>query len=136
MKRIVLAATVFAIASLAQANPAAEKEGVLANKEGRTLYTFDKDSSGKSNCSGGCIAAWPPFMVADASLAGGDFTIIAREDGAQQWAFKGKPLYFFAGDSKPGERNGDGQGGVWHVAGSGKAAAASGTPANLYGVKY
>ncbi len=128
MKRIVIAAAVLAIAGLVQANPTVEKDGVLTNKEGRTLYTFDKDSAGKSNCSGGCAAAWPPFAVANPALAGGDFSIVAREDGGTQWAFKGKPLYFFAGDTKPGERNGDGQGGTWHVASQGKKAATVNPP--------
>ncbi len=128
MKRIVIAAAVLAIAGLVQANPTVEKDGVLTNKEGRTLYTFDKDSAGKSNCSGGCAAAWPPFAVANPALAGGDFSIVAREDGGTQWAFKGKPLYYFAGDTKPGERNGDGQGGTWHVASQGKKAATVNPP--------
>lgn len=126
MKRIVIATALVALAGLVQANPTVEKDGVLTNKEGRTLYTFDKDSSGRSNCSGGCAAAWPPFAVANPALAGGDFSIVAREDGGTQWAFKGKPLYFFAGDTKPGERNGDGQGGTWHVAAPGKKPAPSG----------
>jgi predicted lipoprotein with Yx(FWY)xxD motif len=126
MKRIVIATALVALAGLVQANPTVEKDGVLTNKEGRTLYTFDKDSSGRSNCSGGCAAAWPPFAVANPALAGGDFSIVAREDGGTQWAFKGKPLYFFAGDTKPGERNGDGQGGTWHVASPTKKAAVSG----------
>ncbi|MBK7900684.1 MAG: hypothetical protein KA603_01330 [Azonexus sp.] len=126
MKRIVIATALFALTGLVQANPTVEKDGVLTNKEGRTLYTFDKDSSGKSNCSGGCAGAWPPFAVANPALAGGDFSIVAREDGGTQWAFKGKPLYFFAGDTKPGERNGDGQGGTWHVASPNKKAAVSG----------
>jgi predicted lipoprotein with Yx(FWY)xxD motif len=121
MKRVVIAAAILALAGLAQANPTVEKDGVLANKEGRTLYVFDKDAAGKSACNGGCAAAWPPFAVANAALAGGDFTIIAREDGGQQWAYRGKPLYLYAGDSKPGERNGDGQGGVWHAASTGKS---------------
>ena len=40
---------------------------------------------------------------------------MTRKDGAEQWAFKGMPLYYWAGDSKPGDTNGDGVGGVWHV---------------------
>lgn len=99
----------------AQANPTVEKDGVVGNREGRSLYTFDKDSAGKSNCNGGCASAWPAFSVANPALADADFTVIKRDDGTLQWAFKGMPLYFFAGDSKPGEINGDKQGGVWHV---------------------
>jgi hypothetical protein len=72
---------------------------------------FDKDASGKSNCNGGCAAAWPPFAVTNAALADGDFSIVKRDDGTSQWAFKGMPLYFFAGDAKAGDTNGDNQGG-------------------------
>jgi predicted lipoprotein with Yx(FWY)xxD motif len=104
------------IASAAvQANPTIETNGVLTNRDGRTLYTFDKDSESKSNCNGGCLVAWPAFTVGNATLAGGDFSVVKRDDGTQQWAFKGKPLYFFSGDARPGELNGDNQGGVWHA---------------------
>jgi predicted lipoprotein with Yx(FWY)xxD motif len=114
MKHAFLLAALFGAATVL-ANPTIETNGVLSNRDGRTLYTFDKDSAGKSNCTGGCVAAWPAFIVGNASLAGGDFSIVVRDDGAQQWAFHGKPLYFFAGDASPGEINGDNQGGVWHV---------------------
>lgn len=98
-----------------QANPTQVANGVLASKDGKTLYTFDKDAAGKSNCSGGCATAWPAFIVANPALAGGEFSTLKRDDGASQWAFQGKPLYFFAGDAKAGDINGDNQGGVWHV---------------------
>ena len=115
MKRTLIAAALIVTATSALANPTVEKSGMLTSKDGRTLYTFDKDQPGKSNCNGGCIAAWPAFTVANAALAGGDFSVIARDDGIAQWAYKGNPLYFFAGDAKPGEVKGDKQGGVWHV---------------------
>lgn len=102
-------------AQTAHANPTIESDGRLASKDGRTLYIFDKDAPGRSNCAGGCLAAWPAFTVANPALAGGDFSIVTRADGVQQWAFKGMPLYFFAGDAKSGDSNGDNQGGVWHV---------------------
>lgn len=115
MKRTLLLTALALSSFVAQANPTVESNGMLTSKDGRTLYTFDKDQAGKSNCSGGCIAAWPAFTVANAALAGGDFSIVTRADGAQQWAFKGMPLYFFAADAKPGDVSGDNQGGVWHV---------------------
>jgi predicted lipoprotein with Yx(FWY)xxD motif len=110
-----LAIAALLLATAASANPTVESNGVLASKDGRTLYTFDKDQAGKSNCAGGCLAAWPAFTVANPKAANEEFTIITRDDGTPQWAYKGMPLYFFAGDAKPGEINGDGQGGVWHV---------------------
>lgn len=97
------------------ANPTQVSNGMMASKEGKTLYTFDKDAAGKSNCNGGCATAWPAFTVANPALADADFSVIQRDDGASQWAFKGKPLYFFAGDAKAGDMNGDNSGGVWHV---------------------
>lgn len=119
MKLSILSAT-FAAAALfagaAQANPTVEKNGVLASKEGKTLYIFTKDAAGKSNCNGGCAGAWPPFAVANPALAGGDFSIVTRDDGAKQWASKGKPLYFWSKDQKVGDKTGDGFNGVWHVA--------------------
>ena len=117
------------------ANPTQESKGVMASRDGKTLYTFDKDVANKSNCNGGCAAAWPPFIVANAGLAGGDFSIVKRDDGAAQWAYKGKPLYFFAGDAKAGDVNGDKQGGVWHVIRSeGKKTSAG--PVSDFSVNY
>jgi predicted lipoprotein with Yx(FWY)xxD motif len=87
----------------------------LVDGKGMTLYTFDKDADGKSNCSGGCAASWPP-AVADASdTASGDFAIIKREDGASQWTHKGKPLYTWVNDAKAGDATGGSVPG-WHVA--------------------
>ena len=115
MKRTMMFAAIAVVTLAVHANPTQISNGVMASKEGKTLYTFDKDVTGKSNCNGGCAAAWPAFTVANPALAGGDFSIVKRDDGASQWAFKGMPLYFFAGDAKAGDVNGDNQGGVWHV---------------------
>ena len=115
MKHMMMFAAIAVAALAVQANPTLTSNGVMASKDGKTLYTFDKDAAGKSNCNGGCATAWPPFMAANAALAAGDFSIVKRDDGASQWAFRGMPLYFFAGDAKAGDVNGDKQGGVWHV---------------------
>lgn len=101
--------------------------GILTDAAGRTLYTFDKDQPGKSACQGPCAQNWPAYTAApaaDAKLAPEASRF--EHDGAQQWAWQGKPLYYFAGDTKPGDRNGDGRNGVWHVVPS--TASASGTP--------
>ncbi|MAE88808.1 hypothetical protein GYB14_15655 [bacterium] len=89
--------------------------GVLVDGEGMTLYIFDKDAPGTSNCYDGCAASWPPFIAKSGASAEGNFSLVTRKDGAEQWAFKGMPLYYWAGDSAPGDVNGDGVGGVWHV---------------------
>lgn len=89
---------------------------VLADGEGLTLYTFDKDANGQSACNDQCADNWPPYFASDADEPAGDFTLIARPDGSRQWAYKGKPLYQWTEDSEPGDTKGDGKNGVWHVA--------------------
>jgi predicted lipoprotein with Yx(FWY)xxD motif len=101
--------------ALAQA-PAKMTDGVLTNSAGMTLYTFDKDADGKSTCNGPCAANWPPLMAAADGKESGYWTMITRDDGAKQWAYKGKPLYLWAKDQKPGDKTGDGFNNVWHVA--------------------
>jgi predicted lipoprotein with Yx(FWY)xxD motif len=48
-------------------------------------------------------------------VANGDYSLITRDDGAVQWAYKGKPLYLWVKDKSPGEMSGDGVNKVWHV---------------------
>jgi predicted lipoprotein with Yx(FWY)xxD motif len=82
-----------------------------------TLYTFDKDAGGKSACNGPCATNWPPLMAADGAQARGDYSVVTRDDGKKQWAYKGRPLYTWVKDSKPGDKTGDGfNNNVWHVA--------------------
>lgn len=107
-------ATAFA-ANLASAQSTAFNNGVMTDNSGRTLYTFDKDAASKSNCNGGCAAAWPPFFAKDGASASAGFSIIARDDGSKQWALNGKPLYYYTPDTQPGDIKGDKEGDVWHV---------------------
>jgi predicted lipoprotein with Yx(FWY)xxD motif len=88
---------------------------VLADAKGMTLYTFDKDMKGMSMCSGKCAMNWPALAADADAKPMGDWTIVKRDDGSMQWAFKGKPVYTFAKDANPGETKGDGVGTVWHV---------------------
>jgi len=91
----------------------------LADAKGMTLYTFKKDSAGKSACAGECVAKWPIYfrekIGADAAMAA-HFGTITREDGQKQTTYKGMPLYYFAGDSAAGEMKGQGLKEVWYVA--------------------
>jgi predicted lipoprotein with Yx(FWY)xxD motif len=83
---------------------------------GMTLYVYDPDTGGKATCNGGCAVAWPP-LAADASAKPvGKYTIVTRDDGSLQWAYDGRPLYFWRNDKAPGDTTGDGVGGKWHVA--------------------
>jgi predicted lipoprotein with Yx(FWY)xxD motif len=98
--------------------PAKTTDGVLVGGSGMTLYTFDRDATGagKSMCNGPCATNWPPLMATASDAAGGDWSVVTRDDGAKQWAYKGKPLYFWIKDQKPGDRSGDGVNNVWHLA--------------------
>lgn len=89
---------------------------VLIDAKGMSLYTFDKDSAGTSNCNGGCAKSWPPVLASDKAHDEGAFSVITRADGSRQWAFNGAPLYGWQGDRKPGDVTGDGVGGTWHLA--------------------
>jgi len=90
---------------------------VLADAKGMTLYTFDKDTTpGKSACNGRCLMNWPALMATGNAADMGDWTVVTRDDGGKQWAYKGKPLYTFAKDMMPGDTTGDGVGMSWHNA--------------------
>ena len=112
------AAVLSGCASMSPASPAKVADGVLVGPNGMTLYTFDKDTagSGKSVCNGPCATNWPPLMAADADKASGDYSVVTRDDGKKQWAMKGKPLYYWIKDTKPGDKTGDGVLTVWRTA--------------------
>jgi predicted lipoprotein with Yx(FWY)xxD motif len=97
---------------------ATAKGGMLTDAKGMTLYTFDKDAadSGKSVCNGDCAKNWPPLMAKDSDKAAGNYSVVVRDDGMKQWAYKGKPLYLWVKDQKPGDMTGDGVNKIWHVA--------------------
>ena len=92
---------------------------MLTDKEGMTLYIFDKDKDGISSSYDKCAVMWPPYLgkevdEIDEMMEG--WTLVKRTDGTMQWAYNGKPLYYFKDDKKQGDMTGDGKGGVWHVA--------------------
>lgn len=89
---------------------------VLTGASGMTLYTFDKDAPGVSNCYDKCAENWPPAFVDEGAVAEGEFTIVERTDGTKMWAYKGWPLYYWVKDEKPGDTTGDMVGEVWHTA--------------------
>jgi predicted lipoprotein with Yx(FWY)xxD motif len=107
-------------AALAQTAPAktadTAKGKALVDGKGMTLYIFDRDAAGKSNCNGQCATLWLPLMAAADAKASGDWTVVARDDGSKQWAYKGKPVYTWSKDAKPGDVTGDGVNSVWHIA--------------------
>lgn len=105
--------------------------GKLINKQGEadisfagfTLYTFVEDSVGSSTCFDQCEDSWPPLFAPANAKDFGDFTVIDRNNPntqdddeltIKQWAYKGEPLYFFIGDSSPGDANGEHS--TWFIA--------------------
>lgn len=112
-----IALTLSACAMMGAA-PTRVADGALTDKAGMTLYTFDNDvaGSGKSVCNGPCATAWPPLYADANASASGDYSIVRRDDGRMQWALKGKPLYLWVNDKKPGDRTGDGFRNVWRIA--------------------
>ena len=93
-------------------------DGILVGNNNMTLYTFTKDSagSGKSMCNGPCAVNWPPLLVDGSPAVSRDYSVITRDDGKKQLAYKGMPLYFWAKDTKPGDKTGDGfLNGAWKI---------------------
>jgi predicted lipoprotein with Yx(FWY)xxD motif len=92
---------------------------ILVDGEGMTLYRFDNDTAGVSNCSGGCLTAWPPLLTESepVALEGviGEIGTITRGDGTMQVTVNGFPLYYWQNDEAPGDANGQGVNGVWWV---------------------
>ncbi len=87
--------------------------GTFLTDGGRSVYLWAADAMNKSNCSGACAGAWPPVMAtgkvtASSGVKPSDLGTIARSGGGKQVTYNGHPLYFFAGDSGPGQTNGQG----------------------------
>jgi predicted lipoprotein with Yx(FWY)xxD motif len=100
----------------------------LTNGAGRAVYLWTADNLNKSACSGACAAAWPPVPAEGKVTVTGrgkasDLGTITRPDGTTQVTYDGHPLYYFAGDSGPGQTSGQGSDGFgakwWLVAPSG-----------------
>lgn len=109
-------ALVAACAAMSPPPPATASNGALVGPNGMTLYTFDRDAGGKSMCNGPCATNWPPLMAPASAGASGDWSVITRDDGSRQWAWRGKPVYYWIKDARPGDRTGDGVNNVWHLA--------------------
>lgn len=96
----------------------------LTDPEGMTLYLFTNDEPGVSNCSGDCLANWPAFVAEDPLTlpegVPGELTQITRDDGTQQVAYNGWPLYYWVQDQAPGDTTGQGVGDVWYVVAPGE----------------
>ena len=117
-RRYTLVLPMLLLVATASAHPLPQRnaQGLLVGSTGHTLYTYDPDgSAGASQCNGSCAALWPPYAADPGARARGDYRVITRVDGSRQWAYRGHPLYLYAGDGKPGDTAGNGINGVWHV---------------------
>lgn len=91
-------------------------EAPMAGAKDMTLYSFDKDMGGVSACYDDCAKNWPPYLgKAGDKMEKPGWTLVERTDKTMQWAYDGKPAYYFIGDTAAGQTNGDGKGGVWHT---------------------
>ena len=87
----------------------------MTDLRGMTLYTYDKDTTGVSNCYNGCAKAWPIYSSNAAAQLPDNISIVKRTGGTSQYAYKGMPLYHYATDVKVGDTIGDNIGNVWHI---------------------
>jgi predicted lipoprotein with Yx(FWY)xxD motif len=95
----------------------------LVGAQGRTLYLFEADKNGKSNCDGPCAATWPPYLSTGTPQAakGATANLVGttkRADGTTQVTYAGHPLYYFVGDKATGDTTGqdiDQFGAKWYV---------------------
>lgn len=101
------------------------EDGWLVDPEGRSIYVFNNDALGSlvSTCTGGCATTWPPVTVDhveelgfEEGFAVEEFDFIFRDEGGIQLTYFGAPLYYYSGDTAPGDQNGEGVGGVWYLA--------------------
>ncbi len=89
---------------------------ILVDADGRTLYAFTKDKGDQSACSGQCADNWPALKGTATAGTGVQASLLSssmQANGAAQVTYNGRPLYYFAGDAKPGDVNGQGIGNVW-----------------------
>ena len=110
---------------------------VLVDSRGFTLYHLKGETKSKLQCEGGCLEAWPPLVAKGAPTAGegadGELATIDRAGIGKQVTYDGLPLYTFAGDSKPGEANGQGVSDVWFAVTPSGEDAGAGAPSRGYG---
>jgi predicted lipoprotein with Yx(FWY)xxD motif len=115
------------LASVAHASPSVSVtispvvgHGIITDDRGITLYRYTEDQGSTSVCYGSCARAWPPLLVdalpaVDNAALAESLGLTTRTDGSQQLTFQGSPLYYYVGDTTPGETNGQESDGVWFV---------------------
>lgn len=106
--------------SLALQTAETDLGSILVDGAGMTLYMFTNDSPDTSACEGGCLENWPPLLGEPTAGAGVDEALLGsfeREDGRVQATYNHWPLYYWVGDTAPGDTSGQDVQGVWFVLG-------------------
>lgn len=120
MRRALAITTLLSVAGCASwwSNPVPvrSESGALVDARGMTLYTYDRDAPGRSRCVAACARIWPPLPADAEAQPRGSYSIVTRDDGSRQWAYKNRPLYRRAADAGPGDRGGDGIDNMWRTA--------------------
>ncbi|HEX7369682.1 MAG TPA: hypothetical protein VF284_05285 [Rhodanobacteraceae bacterium] len=112
-----LALLIVASAAFASPPPESDTHGHWVGAAGMSLYTYGPDGTlNVSHCSGPCAAIWPPYLADPGAKPANGFGLVSRPGDRKQWSYQGRPLYRYAGHTKPGMATGDGVNGVWHVA--------------------
>jgi predicted lipoprotein with Yx(FWY)xxD motif len=100
------------------------KAGIwLTDSAGRTLYLYTRDKGTTSECYGACVKTFPPLTTTGPVTISGQFTVqkdvgvTTRTDGTKQVTYGGHPLYYFSGDTAPGQTKGQGVGRTWFLIG-------------------
>src|SRR5215212_2702588 len=81
---------------------------VLFDGRGFVLYAFTRDQR-RSACYGACAKAWPPYFAPKGTLSVGPgvkrslLGTVKRRNGRRQVTYASKPLYFYVGDTRPGQ---------------------------------
>jgi predicted lipoprotein with Yx(FWY)xxD motif len=122
---LMLMATTSAFAGGAMVSTAEQGEygKYLVDDKGMSLYLFEADKDGQSNCYDACASAWPPLMTDGKPQASGGtqqdlLGTVARKDGSMQVTYGGWPVYYFVKDKSPGDTKGQevkGFGAEWYL---------------------
>lgn len=110
-----------ALIKTASATVKGKSETILTDAQGKTLYYFTPDTSTTSACTGSCAQTWPPLLMTgsgsptSATSLPSSLSVQSTANGSQV-EYNSHLLYTYAGDSAPGQTNGEGLFGKWFVA--------------------
>jgi predicted lipoprotein with Yx(FWY)xxD motif len=118
---LVLGTVLTGAPAAAQPSPPAAIQGQgtaakLIDPKARPLYFYDEDQRGQSTCYNACAASWPPLKAPHDAKPTGHWTVVTRHDGSRQWAYGGKPVYYWKNDVTGGSHAAVPISKYWHVA--------------------